>query len=182
MAHDNKLTHWGRATHICVTKVGYHWFRQWLVACSAPSHYLNKCWIIVNWTLVNIFQWNFNQNTTFFIDKNAFDNVVWKMSAILSRPQCVNGRIKVNTSYDKTKTIDITQVNQIKENRMYTWFECGASMPTMMCRVLVSRDRSGYELGHWETTLNVTYTHTHRMIPAYLAVVERKTTVNRSVA
>ena len=25
----------------------HHWFRQWLVAWSAPSHYLNQCWTIV---------------------------------------------------------------------------------------------------------------------------------------
>ena len=23
-----------------------HWFRQWLVAWSAPSHYLNQCWLV----------------------------------------------------------------------------------------------------------------------------------------
>ena len=47
-----------------------------------PSHYLNQCWIIVNWTLANTFQWKFNQNTTIFIEENAFENVVWKMAAI----------------------------------------------------------------------------------------------------
>ena len=30
---------------------------------------------IVNWTLANIFRWNFNQNTTIFIEENAFENV-----------------------------------------------------------------------------------------------------------
>ena len=25
-----------------------------------------------------------------FIQENAFENVIWKMAAILSRPQCVN--------------------------------------------------------------------------------------------
>ena len=33
--------------------VAHHWFRQWLVACSAPNHYLNQCRIIVKWTLQN---------------------------------------------------------------------------------------------------------------------------------
>ena len=77
-------THWGRETPICVTKQGHHWFRYWLVAWSAPSHYLNQCWIIVNWTLSNIFQWNLNQNTTIFIEENAFENVIWKW-----RPFCL---------------------------------------------------------------------------------------------
>ena len=36
--------------HICVCKLSTHWFRLWLVTCVAPSHYLNQCWLIVNWT------------------------------------------------------------------------------------------------------------------------------------
>ena len=36
--------------HICVSELGHHWFRYWLVAYSAPSHYLNQCWRIVHWT------------------------------------------------------------------------------------------------------------------------------------
>ena len=35
------------------------------------------------------FHWHFNQNSYTFIQENAFENVVWKMSAILSWPQCV---------------------------------------------------------------------------------------------
>ena len=30
---------------------------------SAPSHYMNQCWLIVNWTPVNKLQWNLNHNT-----------------------------------------------------------------------------------------------------------------------
>ena len=57
---------------------------------TAPSHYLNQWWNIVNWTLRNKLQWNFNRNLIIFIQENPFQNVVWKMAAILSRPQCVN--------------------------------------------------------------------------------------------
>ena len=49
-----------------------------------PSHYLNQCWIIVNWTLANIFQWKLNQNTAIFIVENAHENVVCEM-----RPSCL---------------------------------------------------------------------------------------------
>ena len=83
------LTHWGRVTHVCVSKQGHHRSRKWLVAWSAPSHYLNRWWNIVNWTLRNKVQWNRKQNSCIFIQENAFENVVWKMAAILSRPQCV---------------------------------------------------------------------------------------------
>ena len=64
----------------------HQWFRRWLVAWSAPSHYLNQCWNIVNW---NKLQWNHNRNSYIFIQENAFENVVRKLAAILSRPQYV---------------------------------------------------------------------------------------------
>ena len=62
-----------------------HCFRQWLVACMVPSHCLNQCFFIVNWTLRNTLQWNSNQDTKFFIHENAFENAVCEMAAILSR-------------------------------------------------------------------------------------------------
>ena len=83
------LTHWGRVTHIDVTKLGHRWFRWWRrIACSAPSHYLNQCWLIVNWTLRNKYQWHLNRNSNFFIAENQIENVVCKMAAILCLPQC----------------------------------------------------------------------------------------------
>ena len=68
----------------------HHWFGQWLVAWSVPSHRLNQCWNIVNWTLRNKLQWNFIINSYVFIQENAFENGIWKMVAILSWIQCVN--------------------------------------------------------------------------------------------
>ena len=55
-----------------------------------PSHYLDQCWNIVNWTPKNKLQWNFNQNSCIFIQENPFEYVVWKMAALSSRPRCVN--------------------------------------------------------------------------------------------
>ena len=43
------------------------------VAWSAPSHYLDQCWNIVN---SNKLQWNIKRNSHIFIQKNAFENVV----------------------------------------------------------------------------------------------------------
>ena len=74
------LTHSGRVTHICVSKLSW----------SAPSHYLKQCWNIVNWTLRNKLQWNFNRNADIFFHETALESVVCEMAAILSRPQCVN--------------------------------------------------------------------------------------------
>ena len=72
-----------------------HWFRQWLVAWSAPSHFLHQWWNIVNWTLSNKLQWNWN----IFIQENAFESVDWKISVILPWPQCANAH---NTSHTLT--------------------------------------------------------------------------------
>ena len=50
----------------------------------APSHYLNQWWNIDNWTLGNKLQWNLNWNLYNFIQETTFENVIWKMAAILS--------------------------------------------------------------------------------------------------
>ena len=63
------LTQWGRVMYICVSKLGHLWFRQWLVAWLAPSHYLNQCWNIVNWTLGNKLHWKFFKLYTFSFKK-----------------------------------------------------------------------------------------------------------------
>ena len=55
----------------------------------APSHYLNRCWHIVNWILREKLQWNRNCNWNILLQENAFENVVWKTAAILSQPQWV---------------------------------------------------------------------------------------------
>ena len=71
------LTHWDILMHVCINKLGHHWFRWWLVALLAPIHYQNQFWHMFNWTLRNKLQWNY-QNSYFFIQENAFQNVVCK--------------------------------------------------------------------------------------------------------
>ena len=56
------LTDSSLVPHICVSEMGQQWFRSWLAAYSVPSHYLNQCSLIVNWTLRSKIQWNSNQN------------------------------------------------------------------------------------------------------------------------
>ena len=67
-----------------------HWFRELLVACSAPSHYLNQYWLILNWALRKKLHWNSNRNSNISIQENVFENDVCKMAAILFQPQYVN--------------------------------------------------------------------------------------------
>ena len=71
----------------------HHWFREWLVAWLVPSHYLNQWWNIVNRTLRNKLQWNFNKNSYIFIEENAFENVVWKMVSIFLGLNVLNAEI-----------------------------------------------------------------------------------------
>ena len=47
--------------HVCVSELGQHRFRQWLIAYSVASPYINQCWLIVNWTHRNKHRWNLNQ-------------------------------------------------------------------------------------------------------------------------
>ena len=54
------------------------------------GHYLNQCWRIPNWTQRNKFQWNFNQNSTIFLNQNGFRYAIWKMADFLSWLLCVN--------------------------------------------------------------------------------------------
>ena len=42
---------------------------------------------MIEYCQLNIFQWNIFWNSKVSIQENAFENVVWEMAAILSRPQ-----------------------------------------------------------------------------------------------
>ena len=55
-------------TPICLQKAKIAW--------PAPSHYLNQCWIIVNWTLRHKLQWNPRRTSFIFIQEEEFENVV----------------------------------------------------------------------------------------------------------
>ena len=68
-------------------------FRWWLVAYSAPSHYIKQCWVIVNWTLRNKLQWNFNHNRKLFIHEDASE-----ISSAKWRPCCPGGDELTTTS------------------------------------------------------------------------------------
>ena len=84
-----------------------------------PSHYLNQCWNIVNCTLRNKFQWNFNRYLYIFVQENAFENVVWKILAILSWPQCV--KAITQTSGDLGIGPLMIQNTKIFFLRKYVW-------------------------------------------------------------
>ena len=102
------LTHWNRVTHICVSKhIGHHWFSQWLVACSAPSHYLNKCWGIFNWTL----QTNFSK---IWIEIQAFslNRMHFKLPSAKRRSFCFGLKV-LNETFQS--------YNYITSNALCMW-------------------------------------------------------------
>ena len=84
------LTHWGRVTHICVSKLTIIGSdnglspdrRQAVILTNAEILLIGPLWTNFNETSIEIH--------TFFIKENPFETVVWKMAAILSRLQCVN--------------------------------------------------------------------------------------------
>ena len=61
--------------YICIGELGQHWLGWWLLACSAPIHYMDQCWLTINWTLGNNLQWNCYRNSNTFIEE-TFENVV----------------------------------------------------------------------------------------------------------
>ena len=89
----------------------------------APSHYLNQCWDIVNWTPGNKLQWNFNHNSNIFIQENAFENVVCEMASILSRPQCVNSLWTGGANVERQHLITVVSGNGLwsVRHQAITW-------------------------------------------------------------
>ena len=84
------LIHLPLVSQKCVGKLDQHWLRQWIVANSAPSHYLNQWSLTINWTLRNNIQWNLNQNTRLVFHRNGPENVDCEMAAIFSRGRWVD--------------------------------------------------------------------------------------------
>ena len=56
------ITLWILAMYIWASELDHHWYRQWLFACSAPSHFLVHCLLLVNWTLRNNHRWKLDQS------------------------------------------------------------------------------------------------------------------------
>ena len=88
------FTHLPLAPHICVSELVEHWFREWLLSYSAPSHYLNLCWVIFNWTFRNKLRWNFDIKTKLFINKKESENIVCEKVGILSSGRWVKISLK----------------------------------------------------------------------------------------
>ena len=83
------LTHWERVTHTCVSKLIIIGSDNGL----SPGRRKAIIWTNAGIVLIGSLGTNFSEiliKTYKCSLKNTFENVVWKMAAILSRPQCVN--------------------------------------------------------------------------------------------
>ena len=68
-----------------------------------------KAGILLIWTYRNKLQWNLNQNLYIFIQENAFENVVRKLEAILSRSRCDKLYMKIGHQfYNRSKSCRAT--------------------------------------------------------------------------
>ena len=93
------LTPWGRVMHICVNKLNHHWSRYKLVL--APTRRQAIIWtsagILLTGPLVTNFIAILFKIHILSFKKINFKNV-WKVAAILSRPQCVRILIMICTN------------------------------------------------------------------------------------
>ena len=96
------LTHWGQVMHICVGKLTIIGSDNGL----SPGRCQAIMWTNAGILLIRSLRTNFSEILreihSFSLKKNAFENVVWKMAAILSRPQCVNKSFKRYHTHKKS--------------------------------------------------------------------------------
>ena len=74
----NVLIHLPLVPHICVSELGHIGSDN-----STPSHYLNQCWLVVNWTPVNKFRWKSNRSYISFLKK-----CIWNCRLLKWLPFC----------------------------------------------------------------------------------------------
>ena len=101
--------------------------RQWIGSALAQimaCRLFGECWLIVNWSHRNKLQWNLNRNTKLLIHKNAYENIVCEMAAILSRGRWVNDANFVVNGSTASCHIDTLWYYQWQEswNRGDYWF------------------------------------------------------------
>ena len=108
-SHKILLTHWCRVMHIYFTKL--------TITGSDNGLSPGQCRAII-WTNVGILliepldklQRNLNRNWHIFIQENPLENVVWKMAAILSRPQCVKSLSPGDAIWCRRTLLSLVQI------------------------------------------------------------------------
>ena len=75
--------------NINVSALGRPWFSLWLVACSAPSHYLNQCWFVINLAITYKLEWNLKESTNISFKKMHLKMSSAKCQPFLFWPHCI---------------------------------------------------------------------------------------------
>ena len=129
------LTHWGRVTHICVDNLTIIGSENGL----SPGRRQAIIWTNDRILLIGPLGTNFNEILieihTFSLKKKAFKKFVWKMAAILSRPQCVmrwssshfGESFQFSTALDKTLWFAVLEkhIYQVLEIIWKSFWEIG---------------------------------------------------------
>ena len=126
------------------------------MACRlALSHCLNHRWNIVNWALRDNLQWNLNWNSCIFFQGNAFENVVRKMSAILSRPQWVKVNIlSVHRVHDALTVHVATTAAVETKTPIWSWFHV-----SMSHNILTQANSYDGSVAQIQNTCNMIFLH-----------------------
>ena len=96
--YQAQLTHWGRVTHSCISKLNIISSDNGLSPGRRQAIILTNAGILLIGPLGTNFSEILIGIQTFSFKQNAFENVVWKKAAILSQPQCVNS-LKSDAAY-----------------------------------------------------------------------------------
>ena len=110
------LTHWGRVRHICAGKLTMIGSNNGLSPCRRQAIIWTNAGILLIEPLGTYFSeililiHRIQEFKNSRIQENAFENVVWKMAAMLSRPQCVNGVVDATANPLYLAPLGIKQV------------------------------------------------------------------------
>ena len=138
------------------SKLGHHWKLR--VAYSGPNLYLHRCWCIFNLTVENKIQGNFNQITKIFIQDNAFENILYKLATVLSRPRCVYHKHRADTGWHARSDVLFSSMRRcakIKEIFCFLKYTCllcldsslQANIPWLKLKVpLKPKENGGYRV------------------------------------
>ena len=84
------LTHWGLSTPYGDKRSGSMLAQVMACCLTAPSHYLNQCWLIISKIQWHSFEGNFTRDTSAINHENLFENYMSKISLKFTRGQGVN--------------------------------------------------------------------------------------------
>ena len=108
----NMLTHWGRVTHICVSKLTIIVSDNGLSPDRRQAIIRTSAGILLIGPLGTNFSEILIEILTFSLKKNAFESVVCKTAVILSRPQCVNAYSTVVLDAEHASKFEFTTDTQ----------------------------------------------------------------------